>query len=1292
MFTFYFLRVYGIMTTPVAPAAVLIRPTPKKPGDTVEDYVEYFERISLANGWTDVVQAQVFPSLLEVGSKLLTNCVDGDKTLFSRMKSHLLKSSEPYRDSNMLLLMTLSKFSSETVENYRDRVVKLVELVYTKFAAANKQQLCRDFFIFGLRDPVRSAVLNSNTRKFEEAVNATIMAVSIHSKSVEYHVKDNKSHVTPSSVNIDTKKPVSKQIKCFKCGVAGHYANKCPTKYGNYAKYAKQVVNVISQDSKLVRVPMTPRLCVEVLVDGVRQHLLCDTGASVSLLPASLFVANGDPVKETIVSVTGHKVNCVGTRKCTVTFGDFSMRHLFRIADVEHGYLGADLLQNLNATVDFKSRTLSLEIEGRMLHNENIGFFKSGVGGVSDDSSIEGEIITCCDDFMQISVVNVDVGGSAVQKFPTVDDLIHSNAVLFNGETGLTTWTRHCIDTGDAKPVRGRQSRIPVAWMDGARTKMKELIDQGIVIPSHSEWSNPIVLVRKKDSSIPRVCLDFRELNRKTVVGDAFPIPRIDDLIDRLHGKRVFSKLDLKNAYHVVPLGEKSRRKTAFSFDGQQWEFTRMPMGLVTASHTFARLVQKVIEPLSNTVGYFDDLLVASTSMEEHRQDLQNIFSRLQEAGLKLNKGKCIWAVQSVSFLGYEISENTVRPDPKKAEAIASFPRPNDTKELRRFLGMVSYYREHMPKLSVMAAPLYRLTKKNATFVWNVQCDGAFNKLKERLVNPPVRCIPDPSKSFVVITDACSDGVGGVLQQVNDHSVSVVIEYASKKFDNTQRKWSTIEKEAYAIVWVIKKWRHYLLGKKFLLKTDHKPLCWLRSKKDLNNKLGRWCLDLQQYQFDIEHVKGEDNVVADALSRREVAIISEGNWKIEVDNDIEIQKQEQHNPENFVRKSETLFKKTKHGEVLVVPKSERDKILVELHDTKSSGHLGRRKVLEKAQERFFWPGMTKDIKEYMRNCHICATAKDNRVSIAPLKPVDVSTFHPYQRIALDIMGPIQPVSKQGNRFIIVCQDYFTKWVEVKACPSTEASVIRDFLTDEVFSRYGVCDELVTDQGTQMTSRQFQEFLNEIGIRHLKTSVYHPQSDMVERTNRTFLNMIRSYMNEAMDNWDEHLQSLAFAYRTALHEGIGVSPFEAIHGWKARLPVDVYYANMTNCEKVSKSELFNRMVSIRKQIRKVAIVQSRKRAENYDKSKKVKPPRQMKEGDLIYWRRPISKKGVSPKLQKRWTGPLRVSQRLSDVNYRISDAQGNMVVVHINNIKRHYGHKNITVSIRKRGRPTKKKNS
>ena len=376
------------------------------------------------------------------------------------------------------------------------------------------------------------------------------------------------------------------------------------------------------------------------------------------------------------------------------------------------------------------------------------------------------------------------------------------------------------------------------------------------------------------------------------------------------------------------------------------------------------------------------------------------------------------------------------------------------------------------------------------------------------------------------------------------------MEFCNKAFSKQLRGYSVIEQGAYGIVHALKKWRHLLLGRHFRLCTDHRPLVWIQSKKDLTGRLGRWALLIQEFDFTVEHISGQQHVVPGALSRSvpqptatsavsaaapsastapaastapstsEAPLVASLNdWNAELNADHSLQKLQQQQPTVFKvnQRGMLCHVHPKWGERLVVPESQRAGIIISLHDDPLAGHTGSRRTLHRIQERYFWPGMVGDVKQYVKACLTCCRVKDSPVPTAPLVPVDTSTLEPWQKVALDIVGPISPTSESGARFIIVCQNYFTKWPELVAVPTTDASTVERWLLDEVFCRYGFPAEIVTDQGTQWMSASFAEFCRRLGIRHRTTSPYHPQSDMVERFNRTLLNMVRSYVDETRNS-------------------------------------------------------------------------------------------------------------------------------------------------------------------------------
>ena len=895
-----------------------------------------------------------------------------------------------------------------------------------------------------------------------------------------------------------------------------------------------------------------------------------------------------------------------------------------------------------------------------------------------------------------------------------LDELLSEYDDVFNG-LGRTHLIEHRIETTSDVPVVGRQYRLPVAYKDKAQAVIDQMISDGVVEPSDSDYMNPVVLVKKKGSDVPRVCIDFRALNSVTVK-DRQPVPRVEDTIQKLANAEIFSLVDAKQGYYQIPLRKRDRKKTAFQFNGQLLQFTVLPFGLCNGPSTYNRLMQRITKDLSCVAAYFDDWCVFSSDETEHVTHLRLVLDRLRSAGLTLNRDKCQFMTSSLdSFLGFSVSQGSVRPTEEHVRAIEAVKRPTNQRELRRFLGLVGFYRAHVPRFSLIARPLHDLLRKSSTFHWDGAHETAFHRLRETLMSRPVLTIPTETSSFTVRTDASKDGVGCVLE-----ADGRPVEFSSKAFAKPQRAYSVIEQEAYGIVHALKKWRH-LLGRHFQLCTDHRPLVWLRSKKDLTGRLGRWALLLQEFDFTVEHISGQHHVVPDALSRSvpdpAVGLTAASpttdvtaapaamstttapsvtalaapsrteveDWRVELRADDELQRLQQQQPSAFKTNQRGMLCHVhpKWGERLVVPESQRIGIITSLHDDQLAGHCGSRRTLHRIQERYFWPGMVRDVKQHVKACLACCRTKDTPVTTAPLMPVDTSTLEPWQKVALDIVGPISPTSESGARFIIVCQDYFTKWPELVAVSSTDAATVQRWLMDEVFCRYGFPTEIVTDQGTQWMSASFKSFCTRLGVTHRTTSPYHPQSDMVERFNRTLLNMIRAYLDENKQQWDQNLQSLAFTYRTTVCETTQATPFELVQCRRARLPIDVLHSSFRS---PGSSDLMSRLTEVREAARRATARAAATRAATYDKAKHVKM-RVFRVGDRVFWKRPINQAGVSPKLQPIWSGPFDVVGRVSDVNYRIRDSQGKTLVIHVNNLK--MSHVNASVPspvIRGRGRP------
>ena len=522
--------------------------------------------------------------------------------------------------------------------------------------------------------------------------------------------------------------------------------------------------------------------------------------------------------------------------------------------------------------------------------------------------------------------------------------------------------------------------------------------------------------------------------------------------------------------------------------------------------------------------------------------------------------------------------------DPKKTQVIKEWPTPKDAKDLRQFLGLASYYRRYIRNFANIAAPLHQLTQKSIQFLWNQECEQAFSTLKQYLVQSPVLTFPDFSstaKPFVLQTDTSSLGIGAVLEQDGK-----VVAYASRVLTKAEKSYSVIQQECLAIVYALKQFRQYLLGRPFTLQTDHAPLQWLSSQK-MEGLLCRWALSLQEFDFNIEYRKGAANANADALSRchlepqkLDVATTlldtRETNFQTAQQHDPSIAKiynqllTSSSQPTGSVWKLQPLkrYKRiwpqlllvkgcvcrqycpSPMSDVItvpVIPPSLRPQLLQQTHDAPSAGHQGFDKTLRRLQQEAYWVGMARDVELYCRECVKCQQMKQSLPSKAPL--VSLPIGQPWEMIAVDVLQV--PMSYQHNKYLLVVQDYFTKWVEAIPMPDQTAVRIAQELT-KIFSAFGIPRIVHSDQGPNFESTVLKQTLSAFGIHKSHTTPYHPQGDgMVERFNRSLLQLLRSYVEHEAD-WERYLPLTLFAYRTAIHTSTKVSPFFVMFGRQPQL--------------------------------------------------------------------------------------------------------------------------------------------
>lgn len=662
--------------------------------------------------------------------------------------------------------------------------------------------------------------------------------------------------------------------------------------------------------------------------------------------------------------------------------------------------------------------------------------------------------------------------------------------------------------------------------------------------------------------------MDFRYLNSKSDP-DAYPLPRISTILDRLREANFVSSIDLKDGYWQIPLEHSSRKYTAFTVPGRGlYQWCVMPFGLHSAPATFQRALDTVIgvemEPFA--FAYLDDIIVIGRTMEEHLSNLKQVFRRLRDANLRINPEKCEFFKSETKYLGHVVSAQGIHTDPDKIAAIRELPAPTTLKELRRFLGIVSWYRRFVPEFATLAFPLTSMLKKGKHWRWTEDQQTVYEILKVRLTEAPVLACPDFSVPFTLQTDASDYGLGAVLTQVLD-GAERVIAYASRVLNGAEKNYSATEKECLAIIWGVRKMRPYLEGYHFNVITDHLSLKWLNSIENPTGRLARWALELQQYTFSIHYRKGRNNVVADALSRQPLEHIrratvqeNECPWITKKIASIKA------NPEKFsdyAVVNQELFRHipgNPHDEdcapwKLCVPSSQRERVLIENHSRATAGHMGIRKTINRICNRYYWPGMQRDIAKFVRSCESCQRYKPHQVAPAGEMLVAVPE-EPWATVCTDYVGPL-PRTKHGNTMLLVFFDRFSKWVElVPQRRATAEGVVKAF-RERILARFGAPKVLISDNGSQFTSKILQKYLRDVGVHHQFTAPYCPQENPTERANRTIKTMIAQVSQNQHNRWDDLLPEISLAINTAISESTGYSPAYLVQCREPRLPKSLY---------------------------------------------------------------------------------------------------------------------------------------
>ena len=929
----------------------------------------------------------------------------------------------------------------------------------------------------------------------------------------------------------------AKDKKCHKCGNIGHFSRCCKTKPQKPKFHNKGHVRQVEEDSH-----DDDGECLyafEIDSDNGAKHVI-----KVGTIPVNMIVDSGSTAnlvdKDTWNHLKERKIVCHESKKTT--------KKLYPYGSTKP----LDLLGEFCCDISCDGNTVS-KVTFYVVKNKA-------------PALLSRETAT------RLGILKI---GPHSSVYSVKEDIMFEYKDCFEGLGKLTDYELKLHIDPNVVPVAQKMYSVPLSLRHKVSDKLDELETLGVIEKAEgpTPWVSPVVVVPKPSGDI-RLCVDMREAN-KAIIRERHPIPTVDDVLVEMNNSTVFSKIDLNMGFHQIVLSEESRPITTFITHKGLYRYKRLSFGVNAAPEMFQNAVGQVLKSCEGVSNIADDIIVHGEDQADHDLKLKKCMDTLRSRGLTVNLEKSQFNMNKVTFMGHVVSGKGVGPTEERVKDLVNSKKPTNASEVRSFLGLVNFSSRYIPDVATISEPLRLLTKKDQPFVWGSRQQAAFDELKTRMSNAETLGFFKQGRKTKLVTDASNVGLGAVLIQEHNGKERV-ISYASRTLTDTEKRYSTTEKEALAIVWACERYNVYLYGTEFELVTDHKPLEVIYSSKSSPSaRVQRWVLRLLPYSFRVKYQQGSRNI-ADFLSRVTVekneivhksesdesdafvrfvtvnstpSALSTREVEESAANDEEIQ--ELHNSirtdrwektPNFMPvryELSTIGHLVLRGTRIVVPKSLRKKCIELAHE----GHLGIVGTKQNLRTKVWWPKMDKDVENYVKSCHGCQLVSQP-AKPEPLTPTTLPAG-PWQDLAIDLLGPLP-----SGDYIFVCVDYYSRFYEIDIMKTVTSERVIESL-ERMFTTHGLPLSITSDNGRQFVSEEFESFLENNAISHRCTTPLHPSANgEVERQNRSLLKRLKIAQAQGK-NWKREIQKYLLAYRATPHSTTGVSPAELMFNRKLR---------------------------------------------------------------------------------------------------------------------------------------------